>query len=117
MECQVTGLDGGSQERNGILLKFVDSGHVVGFDKRAIVARTCELSAAGSDVAIAGAVRSCSELFEELQVRECSEIDSCCYFSVSHQHLGYATDLASTHIFAQVELSKRRRRVQWLQLI
>lgn len=60
------GLDGGNQESSGILLKLVHSGHVVGFDKRAIMARTCELVAVGSDIVIALAVRSRSELFEEL---------------------------------------------------
>ncbi len=64
--------------KHDILLKFIDSGHVVGFDKRAVVTLTRELSSASSDVVIAVAVRSSSELFEELQVRIGGEIDSCC---------------------------------------
>lgn len=70
-------MDGWDHECSGLLLKLVDSGHVVSFDKRAVVAWTCELAAVGSDIIVAFAVRSRSELFEELQVRECGEIDSC----------------------------------------
>ena len=56
------------KEAYGILLKFVDSSHVVGFDERAILARTCEFVAAGSDVVVALAVGSRSELLKELQI-------------------------------------------------
>lgn len=62
-----------------LLLKLVDGGHVVGFDKRAIIALTHELGAAGCDIVVALAVRSCSELLEELKVRERGEINSCCF--------------------------------------
>ena len=55
-------------EAYGILLKLVDSGHVVGFDERAILARTCEFVAASSDVVVALAVGSCSELLKKLQI-------------------------------------------------
>ena len=67
-----------------ILLKLIDSGHVVGFDKRAVVALACELSAASSDIVVALAVRSSSELLEELQVRKCGRIDSCFLCFVNH---------------------------------
>lgn len=46
------------------------------------MALTFELSVAGSDVDVARAVRSCSILFEELQVRECGGIDSCRFISL-----------------------------------
>ena len=64
---RVEACDGGNYD---ILLKLIDSGHVVGFDKRAVVTLACELGAASSDIVIALAVRSSSKLFEELQVRK-----------------------------------------------
>ena len=60
-----------------ILLKFVDGGHVVGFNKRTVTALTCELATAGRDIVVILAVGSRGELFEELQVCECGGIDSC----------------------------------------
>lgn len=61
-------------------MELVDSGHVVGcFDKRAVMARTYELSAARSDIVVGLAVRSCSELSQELKIHESGQIGSC-YF-------------------------------------
>lgn len=60
-----------------LLFKLVDSCHIVGLDKRAVMARACELVAAGSHIVIALAVRSCGKLLEDLKVRKCGKIDSC----------------------------------------
>ena len=82
------------KEVDGILLKLVDSSHVIGFDERAILARTCEFVAAGCDVVVARAVRSCRELLKELQIRQRGGINSCCVQVVSQECLGaYALKL------------------------
>ena len=52
----------------GILLKFVDSGHVVGFDERTVPGRTCEFGAAMGDIDVGFAVRSCGKLLEQLEI-------------------------------------------------
>lgn len=71
MEASVGGVlrRDSKKEVNGILLKLVDSSHVVGLDERAILTRTREFVAAGSDVVVALAVRSCRELLKELHIR------------------------------------------------
>ena len=48
----------------GLLVKFVDGGHVVGFDEGTVAARTGEFVASGCVVVVALAVRGCGELFE-----------------------------------------------------
>ena len=84
---------------HGLLLKLVDSRHVVRFNERAIMARTCEFVAAGSDVVVALAIRRCCELFEELQVRKRRGIDGCCFMSFSYDRF-----VACTSSFANVHL-------------
>ena len=102
-----------------LLFKLVDGGYFVGFDKRAIMGPACELFAAGGHVVIARAVRSCGELLEELKVRECSKIDSCCFVVLvasMWKHLWQT--LPVTYILAQVELPRyRRERGRWPQPI
>lgn len=92
------------------LLKFIDSGRIVRFDKRAVMRWACELVATGSDVVISLAVRSCGDLLRELKVRDRGKIDSCCYVTLVTgiwEHLPQA--LLITYLLAQVELPQYRR--------
>lgn len=52
----------------GILLKLVDTGHIIGLDKRTIPARTCEFGAAMGDVDVGFAVRRGGKLLEKLEI-------------------------------------------------
>ncbi len=85
----------------------MDSFRVVGLDQRAITALTRELVTASGDVEIALAIRSCSELFVELQIRIRGGVDRCCFFLLVLNVEWYLQQ--DTYIFAQVELLKRRR--------
>ena len=71
--------DGGSQVFCGIPFKFVNSSHVIGFDERAVAAWACELVTPIRDIVVAWAIRSGSELFEELQVFKGGGIDGYCF--------------------------------------
>jgi len=80
-QCQRPGtvvLWRGKRMEGAVLLKLVDGGDIVCFDKWTVVAcRTGQLEAAIRDVVVAGAVCRSGELFEELEVREGTRIDGC----------------------------------------